>query len=243
MGVFLDTPALCGHRGGGAGEGENTLPSFRAAVAAGLPWVEVDVRLSADGVLVAHHDPVLADGRFVADVAAEDARLLRIDELLDDLPAHVGVDFDLKSALEDALRPAAATTAARLAERAAQESGRRRVLVTSFDAGALLTVRERAPEVPLGLLTMDAFPLRHAVPAAAHLGVAVLAPQLGALRAEPALAHCVTVAHAAGLQVAAWCPRPVDAEELVAADVDCLIVDDVTGDRRRSYAWSTWRSR
>jgi glycerophosphoryl diester phosphodiesterase len=228
MAVFLDTPVLCGHRGAGVGAGENTLPSFRAAVDAGLDWVEVDVRLTADGVLVAHHDPVLADGRLVAEVEAPETGLMRVAELLAELPAHVAVDFDLKSALEDAARPRAATTAGRLAALAAREAARRRVLVTSFDPGALLIVRERAPEVPLGLLTLNAFPLRHAIPAAVHLGVEVVAPQLGALRAERALARCVAVAHEAGLQVAAWCPRPAEAGALVAAGVDCLIVDDVT---------------
>jgi glycerophosphoryl diester phosphodiesterase len=226
--VFLDTPVLCGHRGAGAGEGENTLDSFRAAVAAGLDWVEVDVRLSADDILVANHDPVLADGRRVAGLTAADSGLMRIEELLDDLPPHVAVDFDLKSALEDALRPRAATTAARLAELVAAESGRRRVLVTSFDPGGLAIVRERAPELPLGLLTLKGMSLRHAVPAAAHLGVEVLAPELGALEREPQLARCIDVAHAAGLQVAAWCPRPAEADALVAAGVDCLIVDDFT---------------
>jgi glycerophosphoryl diester phosphodiesterase len=223
--VFGHTPALCGHRGAGAGPGENTLGSFRAAVAAGLEWVEVDVRLSADGVLVAHHDATLPDGRAVAGLAAAESGCLPVEDLLDDLPAHVAVDFDLKSALGDALRPRAATTAGRLADLASATD--RRVLVTSFDAGGLGIVRERAPELPLGLLTLKGMPLRHAVPAAAHLGVEVLAPEVGALRAEPELAHCIDVAHAAGLQVAAWCPRPAETDALVAAGVDCLILDDV----------------
>lgn len=207
------------------GPGENTLGAFRAAVAAGLDWVEVDVRLSADGVLVAHHDATLRDGRAIGELTASETGCLPIEELLDDLPGHVAVDFDLKSALEDAVRPRARTTAARLAELAAAAG--RRVLVTSFDAGGLGIVRERAPDVPLGLLTLTGMSLGHAVPAAAHLGVEVLGPQVRALQREPELAHCLDVAHAAGLQVAAWCPRPAEADALVAAGVDCLIVDDL----------------
>jgi glycerophosphoryl diester phosphodiesterase len=217
--VFEDTPVICGHRGAGAGPGENTLASFLAAVDAGLEWVEVDVRLTAGGELVAHHDPL---------PASDGAGLLRIETLLDGLPPHVAVDFDLKSALEDALRPRGATTAARLADLAAAEAARRRVLVTSFDPAALLIVRERAPGVPLGLLTLGAAPLRQAVAAAAHLGVHVLGPEVRALQGERELARCVAVAHEAGLQVAAWCPRLREAGELVAAGVDCLIVDDVS---------------
>src|ERR687897_427315 len=49
-------------------------------------------------------------------------------------------------------------TAARVAELLLGSAPRRRRLVTSFDPAALLIVRERAPDVPLGLLTWVAFP-------------------------------------------------------------------------------------
>jgi glycerophosphoryl diester phosphodiesterase len=237
--VFADTPVLCGHRGMGRGtvdgHAENTLGSFLAAADAGLPWVEVDVRASADDVLVARHDPVLADGRFVADLTAADTGLMRIADLLAELPADVAVDFDLKTSMEDALRARAETTAARLADLVAAEAARRRVLVTSFDPAALLIVRERAPELALGLLTWNAFPLRKAIAAAAHLDMHVVAPQVDAfplrdsraLRTERDLPRCIDVAHRAGLQVLAWCPNSAQAEELVAARVDGLVVDDV----------------
>jgi glycerophosphoryl diester phosphodiesterase len=240
--VFADTPVLCGHRGAGRGvvgsERENTLGSFRAAVAAGLRWVEVDVRLTGDDVLVARHDPVLDDGRFIADLSAAEtdaAGVMRVADLLAELPSHVAVDFDVKSGLEDALRPREATTGARLADLAAAEAARRDVLVTTFDPAALLIVRQRAPALPLGLLTWNRFPLRKAIAAAAHLGVDVVAPEVGsfplresrARRTERELTRCVDVAHRAGLQVAAWCPSPAESDELVAAGVDCLVIDDV----------------
>jgi glycerophosphoryl diester phosphodiesterase len=44
------------HRGASAIAPENTLAAFRAAAAAGAKWVELDVALSADGVLVVIHD-------------------------------------------------------------------------------------------------------------------------------------------------------------------------------------------
>jgi glycerophosphoryl diester phosphodiesterase len=99
VGVFADTPVLCGHRGLGRGvvdgRSENTLASFQAAADAGLGWVEVDVRLSGDDVLVARHDPVLDDGRFVADLAARETGLMRVAELVAELPPQVAIDFDL----------------------------------------------------------------------------------------------------------------------------------------------------
>lgn len=229
--VFVDVPVLCGHRGSGSGvvggQRENTLGSFRAAVAAGLRWVEVDARLTADAVLVARHDPVVDDGRQVAELTAaetDELGLMRVADLLEDLPPEVSVDLDVKSSLEDALRPRLHTTAALTAALAQAERARRRVLVTSFDPAAPLIVRERAPAVPIGLLTWTRFPLRKAIAAAAHLGVEVVVANVESFTPDEA-ERSVTVAHAAGLQVGAWCPRGPEAERLVAAGVDCLIVD------------------
>jgi glycerophosphoryl diester phosphodiesterase len=233
--VFSGVPVLCGHRGSGRGEGENTLASFRAAVAAGLPWVEVDARRTADDDLVACHEPILPDGRFVAELPAAETGLLRIADLLDDLPPAVGVDVDLKSSLEDAQLPRARTTAALAAGLLAPHVARRPLLVTSFDPAALIIARERAPALALGLLTWIRFPLRKAIPAAVHLGLQVIAPHVesfglrqgGPHPGERSIADAVSVAHGAGLQVMAWCPLPAERDALVAAGVDCLVIDDV----------------
>src|SRR3954447_26072201 len=100
--VFADPPVLCGHRGSGKGTvgglRENTLGSFRAAVAAGLSWVEADARVNADGVLVSRHDPVTEDGRLVSELttAETDERgLMRVEELFEGLPPEVSVDLDV----------------------------------------------------------------------------------------------------------------------------------------------------
>ena len=93
-------------------------------------------------------------------------------------------------------------------------------------------MRERAPALSLGLLTWTRFPLRKAIPAAVHLGVAVVLPHVSsfglgaaAARLERPPAGHVAVAHEAGLQVAAWPPTPAEAKLLIDAGVDCLIVD------------------
>jgi glycerophosphoryl diester phosphodiesterase len=39
------------------------------------------------------------------------------------------------------------------------------------------------------------------------------------------MVDAVAVAHAAGLQVGAWCPDPRQSRRLAAAGVDCLVVD------------------
>lgn len=63
---------LQGHRGARGLAPENTLPAFERALALGVTTLELDVGLSADGVVVVSHDPVLnpaltraADGRWL----------------------------------------------------------------------------------------------------------------------------------------------------------------------------------
>ena len=62
MNILLDLRArpVIGHRGNRAHAPENTLESFAQAVAAGADAIELDVRLSADGVAVVMHDPDVA---------------------------------------------------------------------------------------------------------------------------------------------------------------------------------------
>ena len=47
---------MIGHRGAAAVRPENTIPSFEHALALGVDAVEFDVRVTADGVAVVHHD-------------------------------------------------------------------------------------------------------------------------------------------------------------------------------------------
>lgn len=235
------TPTLIGHRGLGkgtvSGHAENTLGSFLACAEHKVDWVEVDVRRSADDVLFVMHDPAYADWVALAQLTAEqaDARgTLRLTELLDALGPGVGVDFDLKSCLEDATRPRDRTTAALLAPIATATAAVRPTLVTSFDPGALLISAEHAPGVPRGLLTWLNFPAGQAVAAAAHLDVAVLALHAGSLGASFAtsaplqrrLKNLVDGLHAAGKEFLVWCPTRAQARVLADAGADALCVNE-----------------
>jgi glycerophosphoryl diester phosphodiesterase len=82
---------IIGHRGAAGLAPENTLPSFSRACAVGVEGIELDVHLSADGVVVVHHDYALhpdiardASGAWVND----SKRPLLRDRTLADLRAY-----------------------------------------------------------------------------------------------------------------------------------------------------------
>lgn len=245
--IFDTRPSVVGHRGFGAGRPggnrENSVDSFLAAAEAGVPWVELDARRSADGELVLWHDPVTPAGELIvartaAELAAEG--IVTLDEALRALPATVGVNVDVKTVIEDAVDPEGQRTHALIIGALRRHAGTRRFLVSSFDA-SLPSHLKRAEavtgDVALGLITEANFAVGHAVSAAANLGLDVVCLNKATLtagreKAGPAdhtAQHIIEIAHGAGLQVMAWSPDPAESLALARAGADALCVNDIRG--------------
>ena len=82
---FLDHPGPIpfAHRGGAGDWPENTMPAFEGAVALGYRYVETDVHVTADGILLAFHDDrldrVTNRTGVISELPWREVRLARVD--------------------------------------------------------------------------------------------------------------------------------------------------------------------
>ncbi len=218
------TPLVIAHRGASHAHPENTLEAFAGAANFGADWVELDVRRSADGVLIVHHDPEVPDGRAIVATLAPDlpGTVPTLSEALAVCAAHgLGVNIEIKSdPREPGFDPSYAAVDA-VVELATAQVPSSPYLITSFDRHALDRVREIAPDQPTGQLLFaitDVDQTIERIVAAGHVAVNPWDPLVSAA--------FVGAAHAAGLAVYPWTvDDPHRQRELLALDVDGIITN------------------
>jgi glycerophosphoryl diester phosphodiesterase len=71
-------PLIIGHRGASGYRPEHTLASYAAAIQLGANYIEPDLVLTRDGVLIARHEPILDGTTNVASVFGADRRQTRM---------------------------------------------------------------------------------------------------------------------------------------------------------------------
>jgi glycerophosphoryl diester phosphodiesterase len=203
---------------------ENTLRAFARARHLGAQGVELDVRLTADGALAVHHDPVVEGAGPVHELRAadlppdvpllgavlEECRGLTVNVEVKNLPGEPG--FDPSERCASAVGEVVAA------------SGRAgSVVVSSFWPGSLEALHGSSPEIATGLLVARSIGSAGMVEAAVRLGCGALHPH-----ADLVDSALVEEAHAAGLAVAVWTVNDRSRLEGVAgAGVDTVITDDV----------------
>lgn len=229
-------PCVVGHRGASATVPENTLAAFDAAWRAGADAIELDLRLTADGVVVVIHDDTLdrtTDGsgavgpRTFAALRTLDAGswfspafagqpIPRLDEVLRYAASRptLGVLLEYKGGwtTEEVGLTVASIDAAGV---------RDRTVAQSFSPATLAALLEAAPDLPRGLLVDD--DRREALDLADELGVVTVNPSTQAVRSEPAL---VRRQHERGRHVMVWTENDATGwADLVEAGVDAIITD------------------
>lgn len=218
-------PAVWAHRGATDGARENTVAAFERARHLGAQGVELDVRRSADGVLVVHHDPVVPGVGLVADTPAGQlpdhvptlaAALsacdgLRVNVEIKDAPQEPGYRAD----------PALAGDTAEAIDRAGLRGDQ--VIVSSFSSPVLEATRRAAPRLAVGWLLGVFADVGQSAALAARRHFDAVHPFVSGLQ-EPA----VRQAHALGLAVHVW---TVNAEEdlrrMAELEVEAVITDQV----------------
>ncbi|MSP48385.1 MAG: glycerophosphodiester phosphodiesterase [Alphaproteobacteria bacterium] len=233
----LGLTRVAGHRGAKLRAPENTLAGFKAAKRLGAGWVELDAKLTRDGIPVVIHDETLerttdGAGRVGSATLAE---IRRLDAGRWFAPEFAG---EKVPTLEEALRLIAAEGMGVNVEikpcpgreRETAEASIRVIraiwprtlpapIVSSFKRASLEAAQAAAPELPLGLLLEE-----HEADwreAAERLGCKAIHPNWSALTAG-----WVAEIRQAGYASVTWTVNdPEAARRLAGWGVDCLITD------------------
>lgn len=220
---MLQLPKVIGHRGAMAYALENTLESFREAARRGASWVEIDVKLTADGVPIVMHDPSLKRTMGIDRLVAE----MRAAELPEAVPTFeqaiacfgelgLGCNVEIKpcEGREEETGRVTVATLRRLWPAALPAP-----LLSSFKDAALAAARAAAPEYARALLIDelkdDWRPRAEAVGAA---GINTNGKRLTAPRA-------LEIKKAGYLLSTYTINDPDVARLLLAMGVDCIITD------------------
>ena len=203
---------------------ENTIAAFEEARQAGADGVELDVRASADGQLVVHHDPVLPSGEAIAELprTALPGWIPTLDEALDACDGML-VNIEVKNVpIEAGYDPAGRLGVAAAAVAASRHMADLAIL-SCFDLATLDAARAAHPDIPTGWLTLGGYDQHQALDAVTRRGHPLLHPQDAGITPD-----LVEAAHAAGVRVVAWTINTSErVRELESMGVDGLITDDV----------------
>lgn len=188
--MALKIPQVIGHRGACAYAPENTRESILTAADMGVKWVEVDVKLTKDGVPIVFHDDTLeriTDGAgAVAETLYEDiqhldagskfgasfagAKILTLIELLDILEEKsLSANIEIKPC--PGREKETAEVVMDYLTRCWDEPDR--ILISSFSHVALETAMDMAPYYPRGFLLDEEWP-ENWQEIARHLDVSVV---------------------------------------------------------------------
>jgi glycerophosphoryl diester phosphodiesterase len=213
-------PTVIAHRGASAAEQENTLAAFRKAIEFGADAIELDVRRSADGALVVHHDPRLADGRALVGLRA------------DELPAHVPsladallacgdlrVNVEIKNLPHEPDFDPDETVATAVVALVRDLDVVPRIIVSSFHLPTIDRIRSLDPSLATAYLTPTATTAD--IDRAVRHGHGTYHPWHVALTAP-----IVEAAHHAGLELNTWTiDDPTRMTELISWGIDGLITN------------------
>ena len=212
-------PLVVAHRGASSTHPENTLASFEAALALGTPVLELDVRLSSDGIPVVLHDPDLSrtTGRSGwvhelslrqihaanAGTAERPERVPAFRTVLEAVSGRGGLAVEIKNIPGE---PAYDDEREGIVEAATAElqasAFRGPVLIISFNPRSIAAAKRLAPTLPTGFLSTRPVDADTALEHVLDAGHEFVFPGYRTLL--PAGPAFVERAHRAGIRVGTW---------------------------------------
>jgi len=240
---FLDWPGPLpfAHRGGASDAPENTLPAFQDALDLGYHYLETDVRVTSDGVIVAFHDNDLMrtcnrPGK-ISELPWSEVRtamvegkapIASLEQLLEALPeARLNIDCKVDEGV-DALVAAVKRT-----------NSVERVCLASFSDKRLKQMRAALPDActalgPQSLALLRYGLMRHPPGQAAQVPV-----KQGPITVVNG--KFVARAHKLGVQVHVWTiDEPVEINRLLDLGVDGIMTDKPTVLKETLVARGVW---
>jgi glycerophosphoryl diester phosphodiesterase len=198
---------LLGHRGSPHQAPENTMESFRLAIAAGAAGFEFDVRRSSDGRLVIIHDPRVRR----LSVTRHSASVLGLPLLEEVLRTFHGAFLDIEMKVPGIER--------RVIDLAHRHLDVHRFVITSFQGRSVREVKRLSPTTPAGWLfkrTLLTLPRWAAAPQLDYL-----CPHHSVLTRR-----LVRLARARGLRLVTWTVnRPATMRRVLALGADVVITN------------------
>jgi len=198
-------PLVIAHRGASAEAPENTLAAFERALALGADGLELDVRLSRDGIPVVFHDATLSRlaGRRVRLDRLTLAELQTVRVRGEPIPTLVEVLRRTRNRATVQIEIKEGVPVAPIVRAVEQARAGADVILAAFDAGAVHAARRHAPRLPRMLISKGGRTVR--------------------------LASALTALEAAGISLdhrAIRSPAPVEALQAGGWRVWCWTVND-----------------
>jgi len=237
------------HRGGAAYAPENTMAAFKKGFESKADFIELDVTMTKDGVLIVIHDDTVnrttngtgkvvdltydyisrldAGSWFSPEFAGEHVPTL--GEVLDAFRGKIGILIEIKN---PKIYPGIEQKVAdELTSRNMDKPENGKIIVQSFDWNAVKTFHDILPEVPVGVLTFHASDVTPARLAEAATYANYVNPYWGTLNLLPYLVRVtpdvIDLVHDYGMGIMVWTVNtPADIAWLVKSQVDGVITDN-----------------
>jgi len=142
---------VIGHRGASATHPENTIEAFQAAIDQGAGGIELDVRRTADDILVVFHDAELPSGRRLRETTLEQLpkQIPTLAEALE-VSTDLWVNIEIKNLPEDPDYDAKNAISLAVAGLVSAHEAVHRVVISSFNIDSVRRIGAEDRSIPLG---------------------------------------------------------------------------------------------